>query len=98
MSAITKSARGEECQVRIIGVCNHNPETTVWAHCNSLAAGHGRGLKAMDELGAYCCSDCHDVYDRKRAPPYGIGYIEVELDFANGHYRSTVILKEKGLI
>lgn len=29
---LTKAARGRECQVRIPGVCNGNPETTVLAH------------------------------------------------------------------
>ena len=32
MSKITKSAMGEECQVRLIGICNYNNETTVFAH------------------------------------------------------------------
>ena len=67
MSKITKSARGEECQVRIPGVCNHNPETTIFAHLR----GGGMGKKQPDSEGAYCCSDCHDLYDG-RAPlrPY----------------------------
>lgn len=98
MSKITESARGMECQVRIIGVCNRNPETVVWCHCNGLAAGKGRGLKAMDELGAYCCSDCHDLYDMRRKLPEGMTRADVELDFAYGHYRSMVILRENGII
>lgn len=98
MSKITESARNEECQVRIANVCNFNPETTIWAHANDLAAGKGKGLKAHDINGAYCCSACHDVYDRRRRPPEGMKYSEVELDFAKGHYRSVVLLAQKGLI
>ncbi len=29
MANLRKEARGRECQVRIYGVCNGNPETTV---------------------------------------------------------------------
>ena len=29
MSKITQSARGERCQIRFPGICNHDPETTV---------------------------------------------------------------------
>ena len=32
MSTIRKLAKGQPCQVRILGVCNHKPETTVLAH------------------------------------------------------------------
>lgn len=98
MSKITQSARGMDCQVRIIGICKHNSETVIWAHCNAQAAGKGVGLKSIDELGAYCCADCHDVYDRRRKAPKGMTREQVELDFAHGHYRSIVILKIKGLL
>lgn len=55
MSKYTKSAKGQDCQVRIPGVCNFNPETTVFAHLN----GGGMGMKALDIHGAYACSACH---------------------------------------
>lgn len=32
MADLRKAARGRECQVRIPGVCNGNPETSVLAH------------------------------------------------------------------
>ncbi|HBB1356564.1 nuclease domain-containing protein, partial [Escherichia coli] len=32
MANLRKEARNRECQVRIYGVCNGNPETTVLAH------------------------------------------------------------------
>ena len=98
MSRITESARGQECAVRIIGVCNGNTETVVWAHANVMAAGKGRGLKAPDFLGAYACSSCHDVYDGRVSRPHGMSKAEVDLDFANGHYRSVVLLIEKELL
>jgi hypothetical protein len=63
MSKYTKSASGQECQVRVPGVCNHNPETVVFAHLN----GAGIGKKALDIHGAYACSDCHSWLDRQYA-------------------------------
>ena len=95
MSRITESARGEQCQIRIPGICTHDPAQTVWAHANGSASGKGIGMKSIDELGAYACSACHDAYDRRKivAP-----HSEVELMFWQGHARSLIILKKKGLI
>ena len=98
MSRITESARNQECQVRIIGVCNGDAATVVWAHVNTMAAGKGRGLKAPDLLGAYACSSCHDVYDGRVRRPNGMSKDAVDLDFADGHYRSIVMLIEKRLL
>jgi hypothetical protein len=50
----TESARGQECQVRIPGICSHDPETVVFAHLN----GGGMGMKRASIHGAYCCSSC----------------------------------------
>ena len=63
---ITQSAKGEECTVRIIGVCNFNSETTVFAHLG----GAGMGLKSHDIHGSYCCSSCHDVLDGRIKTKY----------------------------
>ena len=98
MSKITKSAQGEECLVRIPFVCNHDPETTVFAHLG----GAGMGMKHPDSEGAYCCSACHDVYDGRVPPPgwggHGRGSVNVKLDFLNGCVRTRAILIEKGLL
>lgn len=98
MSKITASAKGEECQVRIPGVCNFDPETTVWAHANGLAAGKGGGLKSPDALGTYACSACHDLIDgRGPRPPWMMRH-DVLLAFHEGHQRSFIKLIEKGLV
>ncbi len=91
-TSITKSARGEECQVRIIGVCNGNPKTTVFAHLG----GGGMGMKSNDIHGAYCCSDCHDVVDNRAKTSHSRAM--VALDFFDGMVRTQLILIEKGLI
>lgn len=54
MSAITKSARGESCTVRVIGYCNSNSETVVLAHLSGIRFKHGIGNKVNDIHGAYC--------------------------------------------
>lgn len=64
MSKLTKAARDRECQVRIPGICNGNPETTVLAHYR-LAGTCGVGMKPHDLLGAWACSSCHDEIDRR---------------------------------
>ena len=96
MSKIRESARGEDCAIRLPGICNFNRETTVWAHGNGSAAGKGIGMKANDLLGAYACSACHDVYDRR--VPTDMPRVEVELAFWEGHARSLLKLIEKGIV
>jgi hypothetical protein len=97
VSKIRDSAKGQQCQVRIIGVCTGDSSTVVWAHANGLASGRGMGMKANDLSGAYACQACHDCYDR-RIKPKGITYEQIELDFYAGHLRSLDILIQKGLV
>ena len=78
--------------MRIPSVCNHNPETVVFAHIG----GGGMGMKRTDSEGAYCCSACHDVLDRRvayRAAPYAI-----DLWHHEGAMRTRKILIDKGLL
>lgn len=99
MSKITKSAKGEECQIRIPGICKGNKETVVWCHANGSAAGKGIGMKSYDLLGAYGCQNCHDMYDRRTKPLMMHGsYENIKLMFWEGHARSLVMLIEKGLV
>lgn len=98
MSRITKSARMEQCQVRLPMVCNGRPDTVVAAHANGSAAGKGIGMKCPDYLIAYCCSDCHDVVDRRVPRPPHLTLEAVKLAFAEGVFRTQRILEEKGLL
>lgn len=93
MSKITKSAKGEECQIRIPEVCNFNPETTVFCHLG----GGGMGRKSSDIHGAYGCSSCHDMVDN-RVGTHFMSYNELRLWFYEGVVRTQLILLEKGLI
>jgi len=98
MSKIRESARGETCQVRIPGVCSHDPEKTIWSHYSGQAGGKGVGVKSLDVAGAYACTNCDAVYDGQSRRPEGMSKQDVELAWADGHIRSLVILKRKGLI
>lgn len=96
MSTITKSAKGENCTVRMPGVCNENPETTVLAHISGVRFGHGIGKKVSDLHGAYCCSSCHDAIDGRVKTPYsreGLRMMHYE-----GILETQLKLIEKGLI
>ncbi len=97
MSKITQSANGQDCQIRIPGVCNGDNRTVVWCHANGLLSGRGFGLKSPDPLGAYGCSSCHDAYDR-RSNPAGLDYREIRMCFYEGHIRSLILLIENELI
>lgn len=95
---IRDSARGEECTVRIVGACTGNPEHTIWSHAPLQAAGKERGWKSIDLAGAYCCTACDAVIDGQRPLPPGASRDSVMLDWCYGHFRSLVILKQKGLL
>lgn len=96
MSLISKklrnSARGQDCQIRIPGVCNFNPETTVLAHVGKS----GMGQKANDYEATFGCSDCHNAIDYR----VKTGWHRDELErFANdGMRRTWAIWIEMGLI
>lgn len=92
MSKITKSARGEDCQVRVPGVCRNNTETTVFAHLN----GGGTGTKHLDIHGAYACYDCHSWLDGGYAKTATRD--ERDLLHLQAMVRTQIILYEKELI
>lgn len=91
---LTKAARGRDCQVRIPGVCNGNPETTVLAHYR-MAGTSGMGCKPNDLQGAWACSACHDACDgRSRALPRE----QARQYHAEGVMRTHAILINEGKV
>jgi uncharacterized CHY-type Zn-finger protein len=91
MSKITQSSRGQDCTIRLPGLCNHNPETVVFAHLN----GGGMGIKKSDLQGAYACFSCHDEVDR-RTRMFSSDY--AELCHRQGVERTQEILVIMGLL
>ena len=92
---LRKAAKGRECTVRLPGICNHNPETTVLAHVR-LAGVSGMGIKADDLLGAWACSNCHDAIDRR-------GHLDLERDYVRlahleGMVRTIAVLRKEELV
>ncbi len=94
MSRLTELARGKECMVRMPSICNFNPETTILAHIR-MAGLTGGAQKAPDQLGAWCCSSCHDEADRRTRK---LGKSVAELCFYEGIFRTQYELIKKGLI
>ena len=92
MSKITKSAKGEECQVRLDGICNYNPETVIFAHIG----GGGMATKQPDSEGAYCCSACHDALDGRINT--NLSRVYLRCYHHEGAMRTRKILIDKGLI
>ena len=101
MSDLRKLARGQECMVRIPGVCNGNPETMVLAHYR-LAGECGMGIKPPDVMGAWCCAACHDAIDGRTVirglSQEVIGRDEIRLAHAEGVMRTLAALVRMGAI
>lgn len=95
--AIRDSARGEECTVRLVGVCNFDPATTVWSHYPGHAGDRGMGTKSIDVAGCYACAACHDAVDGRTRYP-GLDALSLRLAWHEGHLRSLVRLVQKGLL
>ncbi|MGV8823010.1 nuclease domain-containing protein [Methylibium petroleiphilum] len=96
--AIRDSANGEECCVRIPGICSGDATHTIWSHAPFGAAGKGRSVKSLDVAGAYACVECDQCVDGQRKAPAGYSREQVLLDWFFGHMRSLVRLKQKGLV
>ena len=96
MSKITDFAANRPCTMRLPGVCNHNPATSVWAHINSVRYGAGRGKKAPDIIGLIACFDCHAVLDGRVKTTLERDYIK--LCALEGHMESLVLLVKAGIL
>ncbi len=55
-----KLTKGQDCTLRLVGVCNFDSTTTVAAH-----VGKSRGIacKCGDNMIVFACSSCHDEID-----------------------------------
>lgn len=59
---------GEECYLRVRGVCCFDRETVVPCHDNRLSAGKGMSLKSSHERTLPGCWTCHSWLDQGPAP------------------------------
>lgn len=90
---LRKEARGRECQVRIVGVCNRCTDTVVLAHYR-MGGLNGIGQKPDDVFGAWACSACHDAIDSRVKTEYDRE--QLRLFHAEGVFRTQQILKNEG--
>lgn len=92
----SRFARNAPCQVRVPGICNANPETTVGAHYRSISLGAGIGIKPQSFLCAHACSACHDAIDGRVKTVFTRD--ELRLMHAEGVMRTQVYLVHRGEI
>ena len=93
MSKLRDAAKGQECQVRIPGICNFKPETTVLAHYR-LSGLCGTGMKPLDLVGAWACSDCHIAIDGAGTSNWSKH--ELRFMHAEGVFRTIAALHKMG--
>jgi len=89
----TESARGQECQVRIPGVCKGDDSTVVFAHIG----GAGWALKHPNIIGAYACHECHVTIDGSKT---NNDYTHDELQYMHleGMVRTQLIMIREGTL
>ena len=95
MTDLRLAARDRECTIRLDGICNHDPNTSVLCHYR-MAGLSGVGLKPVDAVAAIGCSACHDAVDRRT-------HLELDYDFVRhmhleGVARTIAIFADEGLI
>lgn len=67
--ALLDMANGEGCLLRVPGVCNRDPATTVACHSNWAEHGKSGARKADDCYSVWGCSACHAWLDQGSAHP-----------------------------
>ncbi|HBE9077624.1 DUF1364 domain-containing protein [Serratia fonticola] len=95
MANLRKKAQGRDCQIRIPGVCNFNPQTSVLTHYR-LAGLCGMGIKPNDLVAAIGCSSCHDAVDGRVKTEFTRD--ELKLMHAEGVFRTLEIWKKEGFV
>lgn len=70
---LRKLAQGQDCKLRLPGICNRDSTTVVLCH---IKRGWCGSLKPPDVIAVWACHRCHDVLDRRAPNPWS----EEELD------------------
>lgn len=95
---VLNHARGQECQLALPGICQHDPETTVFCHLNGSAFGKGGGLKAHDIAGFFGDDACHRYYDVGHGTNPIISDLELSQALIKAVVNTWVILVNDGVI
>lgn len=89
---LREKARGRDCQIRLIGICNFDPATSVLAHLN----GAGMGMKHDDVHASISCAKCHAAVDG--ASTKELSADDLELALHQGIRRTQSIWIEAGFL
>ncbi|RZK07194.1 MAG: DUF1364 domain-containing protein [Pantoea sp.] len=92
---LRKATRGRECTIRIPGVCNFNPESSVLTHYR-LGGLCGTGIKPSDLVAAIGCDCCHAAVDGRLRTEFT--HEELRLMHAEGVLRTLDIWEREGFI
>jgi hypothetical protein len=71
-------AAGRECYLRLPGICNYDPTSTVLAHSRRGNTAGG-GQKPADINAVPLCSACHDAYDGRTRTSYSRVQLDAEM-------------------
>lgn len=94
-SAITRSARGMHCTVRLAMPCA-SPETVVYAHL--YMTGRRAASQPKEDLhGCYACKACHDIIDRRGDEWLALDPLLIAERTLDGMMETQKILLERGL-
>lgn len=94
-------AKGQSCLVRIPGICNHDPETTVLSHVSipGYKAMGSRKASLPDLCAAWSCSACHDAVDWRTHPNRdGAQVVEWAVYHMEGVMRTLDALVKAGVL
>lgn len=94
-SNLRKLARGQDCLIRVPGICTFTPETVVLCHYRLMGVS-GAGLKSPDLLGAYGCAACHAVVDGQQKSAWSRE--DLLLMLAEGVFRTLLVLLDRGIL
>jgi hypothetical protein len=93
---IMSAAAGQPCSLRLPGICNHNPTTTVTAHLPGI--GKSMGSKVSDLHTAFACSACHTAIDTFGWEKRGLTAAVVLDAMLRGHAETQARLVGMGII
>lgn len=93
----TKSARGEQCQLRFPG-CDGGGDTTVLCHLPDGSGTGKMGGKSKDIHAVYGCYGCHQILDGHWPRPQNWTREDVLLAAYEGQQRTLQKFIDKGLL
>ena len=94
MVDLRRYAKNRECDVRLVGICCANPETSVLAHFRQIGVS-GMGQRGPDAIACVACVDCHAEIDRRTQK---LPADEARLAHAEGVFRFQAHLISRGIL